>query len=154
MSWRRFPCRVARGARAAADAARPNTQRAAAGDGASFERKVAELERTAAQGPADASAQHVVGTFYFEKTSDASLSADERRDCIARGLVAEDRALRINPDYIEALVYKNILLRMKATMEPDPAAKDALIREAEALRARALQLQSSRAAEPSPRAQS
>ncbi len=126
----------------------PTEQRS--GDRASFERKVAELERAAAQRPADAAAQHVVGTFYYEKTRDQSLSADERLDYIARGLEAEDRALQINPDYIEALVYKNILLRTKALTEPDPAAKEALIREADSLRNRALQLQSSRAAEPIP----
>ena len=126
----------------------PTEQRSS--DRASFASKVAELERTAAQRPADAAAQHIVGTFYFEKTRDPSLSADERRDYIARGLEAEDRALQINPDYIEALVYKNILLRTKALTEPDPAAKEALIREADGLRNRALQLQSSRAAEPIP----
>ena len=119
-------------------------------DHASFESKVAELERTAAQRPADAAAQHLVGTFYLEKTRDQSLSAGERRDYIARGLEAEDRALQINPDYVEALVYKNILLRTKALTEPDPAAKEALIREADGLRNRALQLRSAGAAEPIP----
>ena len=76
----------------------------------------------------------MIATFYYEKTRDQSISADERRDYIARGLEAEDRALQINPDYVEALVYKNILLRTKALTEPDPAVKEALIREADALR--------------------
>ena len=117
-------------------------------DRASFDRKIAELERTAAERPADAAAQHVIATFYYEKTRDQSISADDRRDYIARGLEAEDRALQINPDYVEALVYKNILLRTKALTEPDPAVKEALIREADALRNRALELRKAGAVAP------
>ena len=66
-----------------------------------------------------------------------SLSADERREYIARGVAAEDRALAADPDYVEALVYKNILLRTKATMESDPAVQAALVREADSLSATA-----------------
>ena len=101
---------------------------------------VLTLERSAAQ--------HVIATFYYEKTRDQSISADDRRDYIARGLEAEDRALQINPDYVEALVYKNILLRTKALTEPDPAVKEALIREADALRNRALELRKAGAVAP------
>ena len=117
-------------------------------DRASFDRKIAELERLAAERPADAAAQHVIATFHYEKTRDQSVSAEDRRDYIERGLAAEDRALQINPDYVEALVYKNILLRTKALTEPDPAVKEALIREADALRNRALELRKAGAVAP------
>lgn len=118
------------------------------GERAAFERKIAELEKTAAERPADAAAQHLIATFFYEKTRDQSLSADDRREYLARGLAAEDKALQINPDYVEALVYRNILLRTKATTEPDPAAKEALIREADALRNRALELRKAGAGQP------
>ena len=121
-----------------------------ASERAGFERKVADLEQKAAQHPGDASAQHVIGTFYYEKSRDQSLSADDKRAYITRALAAEDKALQIKPDYIEALVYKNILLRTQATMATDPAVKGELIREADTLRNRALQLQSARAFEPIP----
>ena len=106
-----------------------------------FEQEVALFEKTAASEPNNASAQHVVGTFYFEKTRDATLSDDEKRACIERGLAAEDRALAADPAYVPALVYKNLLLRVQSTLEPDPAMRAALIRDADALRTRALQLQ-------------
>ena len=109
-------------------------------DRASFDRKIAELQRTAAERPTDAAAQHVIATFYYEKTRDQSISADDRRDYIARGLEAEDRALQINPDYVEALVYKNLLLRLQANLEPDPLKRDQLIREADDMRDYAQQL--------------
>ena len=91
---------------------RPADQRAAELN--QFEQKIAALERDAAQKPGDASARHLIGTFYFEKTRDASLTAELKRTYLARGLEAEDRALQVNPDYVEALVYKNIILRAQA----------------------------------------
>ena len=107
---------------------------------AAFDRKAAELEQAAAQQPGNAQAQHLVASFYYEKARDVALSAEERRGYIDRGVAAEDRALAADPDYVEALVYKNILLRTRATMELDPAVQAALVREADALRSRALEL--------------
>ena len=121
-----------------------NEQRSS--DRAAFERKVSEIEQTAAAQPANASAQHLVGSFYFEKTRDQSLTADEKRAYIKRGLAAEDRALAADPDYVEALVYKNLLLRTQATLETDAELQAALLRDADALRNRALELQRARPA--------
>jgi TonB family protein len=107
---------------------------------AAFDRKAADLEQAAAQQPGNAQAQHLVGTFYYEKSRDVALSPEERRAYIDRGIAAEDRALGADSEYVEALVYKNILLRTRATMESDPGAQAALVREADALRNRALEL--------------
>ena len=116
-----------------------NEQRSS--DRAAFERRVSESEQTAAEQPANASVQHLVGSLYFEKTRDQSLTADEKRAYIKRGLAAEDRALAADPDYIEALVYKNLLLRTQATLETDAELQAALLHEADTLRNRALELQ-------------
>lgn len=121
-----------------------NEQRSS--DRAAFERRVSELEQTAAAQPANASVQHLVGSLYFEKTRDQSLTADEKRAYIKRGLAAEDRALAADPDYIEALVYKNLLLRTQATLETDAELQAALLHEADTLRNRALELQRARPA--------
>ena len=37
----------------------------------------------------------------------------EFKEFIAKGIDGTDKALKLNPDYIDALTYKNILLRMK-----------------------------------------
>jgi len=121
-----------------------NEQRSS--DRAAFERRVSELEQTAAAQPADASVHHLVGSLYFEKTRDQSLTADEKRAYIKRGLAAEDRALAADPDYIEALVYKKLLLRTQATLETDAGLQAALLHEADTLRNRALELQRARPA--------
>lgn len=113
---------------------------------AAFERRVSELEQAAAAQPANASAQHLLGSLYCEKTRDQSLTADEKRAYIKRGLAAEDRALATDPEYIEALVYKNLLLRTQATLEIDAALQATLLHEADTLRDRALDLQRARPA--------
>jgi TonB family protein len=106
-----------------------------------FERAVATLEDAAAANPSNAEAQHMVAVFYWEKAfKDKSLSAADQLRYIELGVAATDRALSSRPDYSDALVYKNILLRMKANMESDPAARQALIAEADALRNRAIEL--------------
>jgi TonB family protein len=126
----------------------PSEQRAS--ERAAFDRQAEEMERNAALKPDSAQAQHLLGTFYYEKSRDSSLSADERRGYLARGLAAEDRALAADGDYVEALVYKNILLRTQATMETDAAVRDDLIRQADALRTRALEVQKTRATQATP----
>jgi protein TonB len=115
-----------------------------------FDQAIQSLERVAALRPADPDAHHVVGTYYFEKTRDLTLTPAARRTLVERGIAAENEALAINPEYLEALVYKNLLLRVKARSEPDPAAQQALLKEADALRGKALQLSASRAAAPVP----
>ena len=65
--------------------------------------------------PSDAEAQHVIATFYEEKVrKDTSLAAGDRLRYIQAGIAAEDRALALNPEYVDAMIIKNILLRHQA----------------------------------------
>ena len=57
------------------------------------------------------------------------------------GLVEVDLALDLNADYMEALTYKNILLRMQANLTDAGTERDELIAEADVLRDRAEELQ-------------
>lgn len=78
---------------------------------------------------------------YLEKAQkDTTLTPDEKRDTIMKGIEAEDRALTMNPDYVPALVYKNVLLRMQAELSDNPTERATLIREADELRDRAIAL--------------
>jgi hypothetical protein len=61
-----------------------------------------------------------------------------------------DHALQIKPDYMEALVYKNLLLRSQANLEKDVAKQQSLIKEADKLRDRAQELRKQRAAGTTP----
>ena len=85
--------------------------------------------------------QQLTAVFYWEKAfKDQSLSSEEKLRYLDSGIAASNRALSARPDYSDALVYKNILLRMKANLETDPAAKRAMLAEADALRNRAMEL--------------
>jgi hypothetical protein len=68
---------------------------------------------------------------------DKTLAVSQKREFIVRGLVSVDRALTLKPDYREALICKNLLLRLQATVETDPDRQQALIRQADELREKA-----------------
>ena len=98
--------------------------------------KAAELEPNNPQG------YHLIGSYYQEKAAkDFRITDAQKRDFIARGIAAEDKALQLNPNYIDALVYKNILLRQQANLEKDPARQKELIRQADEHRNKAMELQ-------------
>lgn len=117
-----------------------------ASDLAAFERKAAELEAAAARLPSNAQGHHLIGALYLDKSRDPLLTSDQKRAYIARGVAAEDRALAANPRYVEAKIYKNLLLRTESALEADPVRRAELVREADALRSGALELQGSREA--------
>jgi TonB family protein len=107
-----------------------------------FSQAVESVEQAASMQPNDPQAQHTVATFYEEKVrKDTALSGTDRVRYIRAGIEAEDRALSLTPDYRDALVIKNILLRHQANGETNPAARAQLLAEADQLRARAIAMQ-------------
>ncbi len=112
-----------------------------------FDKTMEAWERRAEIEPNNPEAHHTIAHWAWNKAfKDYTISAAEKRRYIERGLAAENRALELHPDYVEALTYKNILLRMKAGMERDRKTIDALIAEADRLRERAMELQKQQAA--------
>jgi TonB family protein len=98
-------------------------------------------QRTPPRDPRTPAEYHGQAQQYWAKANtDLSLSPDEKLDVIANGLAAEDRALAINPDYLPALTYKNIFLRMQANLTTDPAQTTALLRQADELRDKVMAL--------------
>ena len=109
--------------------------------------KTMEAMNTAAElEPNNPQGYHLVATFYQEKVNkDHRLSPTVKRDYIMKGIAADDKALALNPDYIEAMVYKNILLREQANIEKDRARQLQLLKEADELRDKAISLQGKKA---------
>ena len=106
-----------------------------------FDKAIATLELAAAQNPGDPSGHQLVATYYWEKAQkDASLSPADKLMYLESGLRATDMALSQRADYVEALTYKNIMLRMKANLVTNAAQREQLLAEAETLRTRAMQL--------------
>jgi TonB family protein len=106
-----------------------------------FDRAISTLESLAQADPSNPQHHHIVGVFYWEKAfRDASLSPTEKMTDILSGIAAEDRAMAIEPNFKEALIYKNILLRLQANHTTDATEQRRLIAEADALRNRAMEL--------------
>lgn len=110
-----------------------------------FQQSVELVETLAAQNPTDPAAHQLVATWYWEKAQkDKTLTPADKLMYIESGISATDRAIALRPDYVEALTYKNILLRMKGNLETDPARREQLFSEASLLRNRALELSKAR----------
>jgi TonB family protein len=106
-----------------------------------FDRAVAAVEDAAALDPLNPAGYQIVATYYWEKAyRDQNLGPTEKMTYIRQGVAATDRALLAKPDFVEALVYKNLLLRLQAGVETDPSKQQALIAEADTLRQRAMSL--------------
>ncbi len=112
-----------------------------------FDKAMEALETAERLEPNDPAGAQLVATYYWEKVfKDRQLLPADAHRYLTNGIAATDRALAVRPDYIDALTYKSILLRLKAKLESDPFLKQQLITEADTLRNRALELNKGRAA--------
>jgi tetratricopeptide (TPR) repeat protein len=104
------------------------------------------IERTKVE-PNNPEAFQTLATYYWDKAyRDFRLSDKEKMQYIQEGMGAVDRALEIKSDYMEAVAYKNLLLRLQANLETDPVKQKQLLSEADKLRDRATELRKQKAA--------
>ena len=96
--------------------------------------------------PQAAEARHRAGVELWDKVnSNPKMSAAEARPLLAQAQTAFDDALKLHPDYMDALIFKSVVLRLEATRyEKDPERIKALTAEADRLRARATEIQKRR----------
>ncbi len=112
-----------------------------------FDNLIQALEARTAQEPNNPEAFYTIATYYFNKASrDFSLSDAEKTTYADAGVVAVDKAIALNGNYMEALVFKNLLLRQQANLEPSVARQNTLLAEADELRDRAEELRLAAAA--------
>jgi len=107
-----------------------------------FDKTIEALEARAEREPENPEAFHTIATYYWDKAfRDFRLKDPEKKAYVLKGIEASDRALKLKPDYIDALTYKNLLLRLQANLEKDPKVQQQLIAEADKLRDEAIDLQ-------------
>jgi tetratricopeptide (TPR) repeat protein len=112
-----------------------------------FDKTIEALNQRAAIEPNNPEAFYTISTYYWDKAyRDFRLKEPEKREYILKGIAEVDKALQLKPDYKEALTYKNLLLRLQANLEKDPAKQAALIKEADRLRDQAIDIQKKQAA--------
>jgi tetratricopeptide (TPR) repeat protein len=106
-----------------------------------FDKTIEALQQRASIEPNNPEAFYTISTYYWDKAyRDFRLKEPEKKELVQKGIETVDKALQLKPDYMEALTYKNLLLRLQANLEKDPAKQAALLKEADKLRDQALDL--------------
>lgn len=112
-----------------------------------FEKTIESLQQRAQREPNNPEVYYTISVYYWDKASrDFTLKEPDKKLYVQKGLEAVNKSLGIKDDYMEAVVYKGLLLRTQATLEKEPARQQALIKEAEQLQLRARELQKKRVA--------
>ena len=110
-----------------------------------FDKTMEALNQRASQDPHNPEGYYTIAVYYWDKTfRDKALNDATRHEYINSGMEAVNKAISIKPDYLEAIVYKGLLLRLEANMEKDRKKQADLLKEADALRDRAKALQKSK----------
>ena len=112
-----------------------------------FEKTIAAVNDRTKVEPNNPEAFQTLATYYWDKAyRDFRLSDKEKLQYVLAGLDAVDKAIQIKSDYMEAVAYKNLLLRLQANLSKDPAEQQRLLREADQLRDKAEALRKQKAA--------
>ena len=106
-----------------------------------FDKTIDALNQRAAIEPNNPEAFYTISTYYWDKAyRDFRLKEPEKKEYVMKGIEQVDKALQLKSDYMEALTYKNLLLRLQANLEKDPAKQASLLKQADKLRDQALDL--------------
>jgi tetratricopeptide (TPR) repeat protein len=112
-----------------------------------FDKTIEAVHQRTKIEPNNPEAFQTLATYYWDKAyRDFRLSDKEKMQYVQSGIQAVDRALNIKDDYMEAVAYKNLLLRLQANLETNPARQKQLLDEADKLRDRATELRKQKAA--------
>ena len=104
-----------------------------------FDKEIEAWTTRADKIPDNPEAQHTIAATYWDKAcvpsrdtcrNTAPSSDSVKAKYIQAGLEAEDKAIAIRGDYVEALIFKNLLLRSQAFLEKDVKRQQALLNEA------------------------
>jgi Flp pilus assembly protein TadD len=111
-----------------------------------FEKLIAAVEERSELEPNNPEAHYAVATYYWDEAyRNTRLNEAQKREYVKNGLTSVDKALALNPDYVEALTYRGLLLRIEAAMEKDAARQKALLSEATQLQEKAVALKKKQA---------
>jgi len=107
-----------------------------------FDKTMEALHSRAEREPNNPEAFYTIATYYWEKAyRDFTTSQADKIKFVQAGNEAIDKAIKLKSDYPEALTYKNLLLRVQANLEKDPAKQQALLKQADEYRDRAVEIQ-------------
>lgn len=112
-----------------------------------FDKTIEALQQRATREPDNPEAFYTISVYYWDNASrNFALTQPQKVENVRLGLEAVNRSLQIRPDYVDALTYKGLLLRVQALLEPNYDNAQRLIKEAEALSAQADEIRAKRTA--------
>jgi len=111
-----------------------------------FDKLIAAVQQRSELEPNNPEAHYAVATYYWDEAyRNTRLNDTQKREYVKNGLTAVDKALALNPVYVEALTYRGLLLRIEAAMEKDAARQKQLLNEAQQLQEKAVGLKKKQA---------
>jgi predicted Zn-dependent protease len=113
---------------------------------AEFDKLIDAVNQRAQLEPNNPEAHQAIASYYWDEGyRNTRLNESQRKEYAAKGLEAVEKALKLNPDYVDAVAYKGLLLRNQAAIEKDAGRQKALIQEANQLQERAAGLKKKQA---------
>lgn len=112
-----------------------------------FPKTIDALQQRASVEPNNPEAFQTIAAYYWDEArGDASLTDQQKREYLLKGVEAADKALSLKSDFVEALTFKGLLLRQQALIEKDPGKQQQLLKEGTALGDKANELRKGRGA--------
>ena len=112
-----------------------------------FEKTIESLNERATREPNNPEAFYTIGTYYWDKAyRDFRLAEPKKKEYGEAGLKAVEKAIQLKPDYMEAITYRGLLLRVLAAVEKDAGRQKELLKDADAMQAQAVELRKKKAA--------
>jgi len=106
-----------------------------------FDKLIAAVQQRAELEPQNPEAHYSIASYYWDEAyRNTRLAEAQKREYTQKGLEEVDKAIQIKPDYVEAIVYKGLLLRVQAAMEKDANKQKELLKEATGLQEKAAAL--------------
>jgi tetratricopeptide (TPR) repeat protein len=103
-----------------------------------FDKLIAAVQSRAELEPNNPEAHYSIASYYWDEAyRNTRLSEAQKKEYTDRGLVEVEKALQIKPDYIEAIVYKGLLLRLKAAQSKDVKEQQGFLKQATDLQEKA-----------------
>jgi tetratricopeptide (TPR) repeat protein len=106
-----------------------------------FDKLIQAVQQRAELEPNNPEAHYSIASYYWDEAyRNTRLTDAQKKEYTDKGLEEVDKALKIKPDYIEAIVYRGLLLRIKAAMSKDAKEQQQLLNDAKELQDKAAAL--------------
>ena len=114
-----------------------------------FDKAMEALHARAERETNNPEAFYTIANYYWDGAyNDFAATDAQKLERTLAGLEAADQAMALNPTYVDAIIFKGLLLRVQARLEKDQGVVKQLLAEADELQQRAIDLSSQQGTAP------